>query len=111
MPANNLSISLKPFGPSPADLDATAAKLLQNPAIRKSLGRAKCRLLSIEMVDSPESDKTRKAPAKPDLFRATIYDYSGDRTLHVDGRLAAPSRLTITESALQPPVSNDEWQD
>ncbi len=111
MRPTDLSVSLKPFGPSPADLDAIGARVLQNPLVRKSLGPAKYRLLSVEVVDSPESDKTRKAPAKPDRFRATIYDYSGDRTLHVDGSLAAPNRLTISESALQPPVSNEEWQD
>jgi len=109
MPADDLSISLKPFGPSPADLDAIGARALKNPAVRKSLGRARHRLLSVEAVDAPESDKTSKPPAAPKSFRATIYDYTNDRTLHVEGSLATPNRVTITESAVQPPVSNDEW--
>jgi hypothetical protein len=111
MPANDFSISLRPFGPSPANLDAIGARVLTNPAVRKSLGRAKHRLLSVEAVDAPEGDKTAKAPTAPKSFRATLYDYTNDRTLHVDGSLAKPNRVTITESALQPPLANEEWQE
>lgn len=72
MPESNLSLSMKAFGPRPEALDALGARLLQHAAVRKVLGRAKHRLLSVELLDPPGDEKARRSPAKPDLFHRVL---------------------------------------
>ena len=111
MTKGELKIGVKAFGPSPDELATLGRTILSNAAVQKTLGKARHRLLGVQLVDTPEDTRKRARPARPDLFRATVYDYSGNRALLVDGSLKDPSRLTITESALQPPVSNEEWDE
>lgn len=106
-----LKVFVKPFGPGAEELQTLGHQIRAADEVRQALGKARSRLLSLELMDPPASAPKSVRPAKPDHFRATIYDYDGDRTLFVDGRLRFPTRLTLTESAVQPPVAKEEWDE
>ena len=111
MSRNALKHRVKAFGPRAEELAAVGRSVLASDGVRQTLGESSHRLLSVQMLDAPESAKKRARPSKPDRFRATNYDYSRNRALLVDGSLRHPSRQTITESAVQPPASNEEWEE
>jgi hypothetical protein len=101
-----LSLDIRPFGPDPAVLQQLAASVLEHPALRKALQRTRHTLLSVEPI---EPDRKLARPRAADRFRATICDYTNNRTLLADGPLRDPDRLEITESGLQPPPSPEEF--
>jgi hypothetical protein len=108
---NDLTIAMRQFGPGPAELARLGERVLKHATVRKALGRARHRLLSVEMIDPAEAAKSRTGPRKPDAFRATIYDYTTNRTLLVESRISAPAKVAISESAAQPPLSPAEWDE
>jgi hypothetical protein len=101
-------VTLEPVGLTEAALARLQAQLLTGAAVRRALGTAKYRLLATRALDEETDAKPRRA-ADPGRFRATIYDYTGDRTLFVDGRVDDPRRATVTESAVQPLPSEEEF--
>jgi translation initiation factor IF-1 len=62
-------------------------------------------------VESEAELKHSRLPATPSRFRATIYDYTNNRTLLVDGRLARPRKVEITDSASQPLPTREEFEE
>lgn len=94
-----LTVDIRPFGPDPAALQQRADNLLGNRALRSALQRTGHQLLSVESL---ESDKKVARPRAADRFRATIYDYTNNRTLLADGSLRDPNRLEVVESGVQP---------
>src|SRR5918999_564618 len=101
-----LTVDVRPFGPDPGALQQRAATLLENRAMRSALQRTGHQLLSVEPL---ESDKKVTRPGAADRFRATIYDYTNNRTLLADGSLRDPDRLEITESGVQPVPTPEEF--
>ncbi len=63
------------------------------------------------MIDSEPEAKVSRVPSPPDRFRATIFDYTNDRTLFVEGRLAKPKVVEVSHSARQPLPSAEEFQE
>lgn len=104
-----LRLEIEPFGATADQLAPIGRSVLAHKLVRKALAAGKCRLLGVAAID-PEADGRKSAkPCKPDRFRATIYDYSNARTLLVEGRIAAPEDVEISESAEQPPVTFEEF--
>src|SRR5262245_39574426 len=92
-----MSVKITSFGPTQAALDAIARGLLQLTEVKKHLQKTRHRLLSVAVVE-PEAELMHgRLPATPSRFRATIYDYTNNRTLLVDGRLARPRKVEITD--------------
>ncbi|WP_262267492.1 copper amine oxidase [Microvirga yunnanensis] len=105
----DLRLDIVPFGPTVERLEGIGQEILQHDEIRKAVGRGKHRLLGIEAVEPKEREKGRSKPREPEDFRATIYDYAADRVLLVEGRIGDLGRLTMSESAEQPPVTDEEF--
>src|SRR5262249_14883752 len=105
---DRLRVKVEPFGAGGKDLAKIGRAVLRHDAVRKLVGQGKHRLLAIEAVEPVTEGKGAK-PREPDRFRAMVHDYTAARTLLVDGRFHAPSKLAITESALQPPVTSEEF--
>ncbi|MDC8449853.1 MAG: hypothetical protein LV473_16060 [Nitrospira sp.] len=102
-----LKVTVKPFGPTREELQAISERVLTLESVRKYIGRGKARLLYVETLHD-DGAKERK-PRPPSRFRATLYDDTNHRTILVDGDLRDVRRVDITESALPPHPSNEEF--
>jgi hypothetical protein len=83
--------------------------VLEHVAVREKLGQAMPRLLSLDLVDA--DTKGQHAAATPRSYRATIYDYTNNRTLLVLGRLNNLDQVEATESAIQSLSSREEFDE
>jgi len=101
-----LTIDIRPFGTDPAALQQLGANLLQHRTLRSALRQTRHELLSVEPL---ESEKKVARPRAADRFRATICDYTNNRTLLADGSLRDPDLLQINESGVQPVPSPEEF--
>jgi Copper amine oxidase, enzyme domain len=108
---SGMSIKITSFGPTQAALDQVARDLLRLTRVKKQLRNSRHRLLSIVPVEAGTELKSSRTPAPPRRFRATIYDYTNNRTLLVDGRLAQPRKVETTESASQPLPTREEFEE
>jgi hypothetical protein len=111
---DELSVKIVPFGPSENAIDRVSAGLVSNTSVKKYLERTKYRLLYFELVDSDAENnnyKGKRKPVPPDKFRATLFDYTNNRTIFIDGSLKKPRHVQITESAIQPLPSDEEFDD
>jgi hypothetical protein len=108
---SELSVKVTPFGPSQNALDRIAADLLRLPEVKKRLQKARHRLLSIVPVEDEPELKSARPPKPPGCFRATIYDYTNDRTLLITGRMAQPRKVEVIDSASQPLPTRDEFDE
>lgn len=106
-----LHLDIVPSGPSAEQLEETGRRVLQHDDVRKTVGREKYRLLGIEALEPEGREKAKAKFREPDLFRATIYDYGADRTVVVEGRIEDLGNLTVTETAHQPPVTDEEFRE
>lgn len=105
MPAE-LTLDIRPFGPDPTALQQLGGGLLEHRSLRSALERTRHQLLSVEPLDP---DRKVARPRASDRFRATIYDYTNNRTLLADGSLRDPKVLAVTESGLQPVPNPEEF--
>jgi Copper amine oxidase, enzyme domain len=110
---DELSVKIAPFGPSQNIIDRVSASLTRNASVQKYLEQDKYRLLYFELVDSDaeNNDKGKRKPVPPNRFHATLFDYAKNRTIFVDGSLNKPKGVKITESAIQPLPSNEEFDE
>jgi hypothetical protein len=108
---SGLTVQIKMFGPDQPTLDAVTKRVLQLAAVRKCLKDTRHRLLSVVAADPDPGVKPTRAPSPPNRFRVTLYDYTNRRTLFVDGRVGAPARVEVSESACQPLPSRDEFDE
>ena len=101
-----LKVEVAPWGPDPAVLNAASCALLEHPLVQEHLAGTRHRLLSFDLVDP-----TQKAgsPKPPNRYRATIYDYTNNRTVLVEGCLDERDLVLVTESSLQPLPSREEF--
>jgi hypothetical protein len=79
---------------------------LEHRDLKAHLGRTRHRLLSVGLIELVEK---LTPPQPPEQFRATIYDYTHQRTLLATGPVATPRRLVVAESGAQPLPSADEF--
>ncbi len=104
--ADEIRVTIKPFGPSTEKLMALGLDVMQRAALRKRLG-SKARLLYVEAVD----DGKQFRPTAPSRFLATIYDASRQCTVLAEGSLDDRRSLSITETAMPPSPSAEEFAD
>jgi hypothetical protein len=96
-------------GPTPQELERIAGRVLALPNVKAYFGRSRYRLLTIEALPPDDSVKSARTAASTQRFRATIYDDTRQRTVFADGLIARPSKVTLTESSIQPPVTAAEF--
>ncbi len=115
IPQGDLKVKIKPFGPDQSAIDTLAGELSQHPLLKKMLGKARNRLLSVELIDPEPETKSNRNPKPPDRFKATIYDYTNNRTITAVGsvtkRQRKRQRLEISESIRQPLPSREEFDE
>ena len=101
-----------PAGPQAAELEKVASRVLSHASVRKSLGSARHRLLTVEPVEQEEGKGSRRlAAAEPVAYRATIYDYSKNQALIVNASVDGRGSPQVAESGEQPPPTRDEFDE
>jgi hypothetical protein len=115
---DELSLRIVPFGPSQNVIDRISTGLIKNKSVQKYLDRSKYRLLYFELTDSDarkkkekNNNKGKRKPLPPNRFHATLFDYTNNRTIFVDGSIDKPRHVEITESAIQPLPSYEEFDE
>lgn len=108
---DELKLKFEPRGPEQSALDELGRSLLQAPTVREHIGRARHRFLSLELIDDDPEAKSARIPKAPERFRATIYDYTNNRTVRAEGRLDSPKRLAVEVSGDQPLPTNEEFEE
>ena len=104
--AHDLNVEVAPWGPDQATVSSVSCALSEHPAVQEHLMDARHRLLAFELIDPQQ--KTL-APKPPGRYRATIYDYTNNRTIFVEGCLDEREIVLISESSIQPLPSDDEF--
>jgi hypothetical protein len=105
-----LTVTVKPFGPSPEKIQSLAQTLSAHRAIQNELAGTRHRLLRIDLLDPMEETKSTSLKP-PDRFQATFVDYTNSRTLFATGNLSSTRSVMVTESALQPRPSEEEFRE
>jgi hypothetical protein len=108
--SDSLTVTVKPFGTTPEKIQSLAQSIPKHQAVQKELSGTRYRLLRIDLLDRPEETKSA-SPKPPDRFQATFVDYTNNRTLFAIGNLSQTRSLKVTESALQPRPSEEEFQE
>jgi hypothetical protein len=109
--SRQLEVKIAPFGITPERAATLRQTVLKNKAVSKYLGTSRNRLLSFEVLDSPDEETKRLRPQPPNRFRATFFDYAKNRTVIGQGSLTRPSTLKLTESGTQPWPSAGEFEE
>jgi hypothetical protein len=102
-----LSVKIKPIGPDPGQARSRAADVMAHPAVTSFLQRSRHRLLAFQLLEPPA--KTAR-PRLPDRYLATIYDYTGNRTVLITGRMNEAHPDGIEELATQPLPGYEEFR-
>ena len=105
----DVTVIVEPSGPSAEDVQRVRAAIEQNGQLREMVGASNVRVLEVGFPDTGDKAR-RRAPGGP-RFRATLYDYTEQRTIVIDGTAADPSRWEFTELATQPPPTEEEFAD
>ena len=103
---SDLRIRITEGCPSERALNAAARATFEHSAIQTHLEGTRFRLLSLETPEPP--DKTHN-PVLPERYRATVYDYTNNRSLLVEGALADPGNVEVTVSGAQPLPTDEEF--
>jgi Copper amine oxidase, enzyme domain len=105
-----LDVTVRPFGPRPDQIQALAHALINQRTVQAYLAKTRFRLLRIELPEALEETKPlRSSPQK--RFCAVFYDYTNNRTVFARGNIAKPTKLEVTESAIQPLPSQEEFNE
>ena len=88
--AGDLKVKVVPFGPDRATVDDLSRRVMKHPSVQRHLKGARHRMLSLELAEPAVAKGSGRRPALPDRHRATIYDYSNNRTIVVEGSLDKP---------------------
>jgi hypothetical protein len=103
----NLVVDVEPWESEPLPIDTVSCALLEHPQLRDFLAGTRHRLLAFDLLDR---EQKMAAPRLPGRYRASIYDYTNNRTLIAEGCLDEPDLLVVTESATQPLPSDEEFE-
>ena len=105
--AKKLNITVVPWGPTQADVDAAAQRVELDDTVRRELSGSKFRRVGFEyLYDTIESKKQSAKP--PTRFRVIYYNYSNDMTLFAEGDFAAKGPISVRWVSVVPGVGDDE---
>jgi hypothetical protein len=109
--SSELTVRLEKFGPDQRTLDAAAARVLRLATVQKRLKNARHRVLSTVAIEAEPTSKPSRPSPPSRRFRSTIYDYTNNRTLFVDGTLDGPRLVGVSESGSQPRPTRAEFEE
>ena len=108
--SSELGVEIVASDRSPEVIEALPERFLKHILVQRYLKGTKHRLLSVELVDSDsKADKTEQLELV-NHYRATIYDYTNNRTILVIGDVDNGEVLEVVESGHQPLPSNEEFE-
>jgi hypothetical protein len=100
-----LKVTVVPYGPDQATIDAKKASLVIHPSVKTYLKGTRIRVLSLELMDDNPGKTRDHAP--PELYRAIIFCYDNNRAVAVEGRFDN-QKIKVTVLANQPEDFSDE---
>lgn len=100
------TITVTPWGPDQPTIDATRSRLLKNPALQRYLAGKSSRMLSFDFL---ESGVKESKPEPPSRYRATFFDYTGNRAIVATGRFTDYA-AEVSISTQQPVPSPEEFE-
>src|SRR5258708_15641478 len=106
-----LSVKFESPSPAPSRIDRVTQGLVDHPSVQEFLGKTRNRMLSFELIEPEVEVKPARPSPPPDLYRATFYVYTNNRTILVDGSLGRPKSVKVSESGFQPLPSSGEFQE
>src|SRR5262249_54847697 len=105
-----IDLKIVPVGPTADQMRTLGERVAKHRAVQALLGKTRHRLLRIDLIDL-DTEAKPAVPKPPDAFRAVFCDYTTERTVFATGTLARPSNLEVTESAVQPLPSEEEFDE
>lgn len=107
--ALNVTITAETTGPTQADVDAVRAMLPKHPQLAPLLKDTRFRLIETSVISQDSKDDQ---PAGPDLFYATIYDYTNQRAIVAQGEFRNHAQLEVkVHKGFQPIPSQEEYDE
>lgn len=103
---SELRLEVGAWGPDPGALTTFGCALFEHPSVQEYLAGTRNRLLSIEMVEPAQKMVTPKPPAR---YRATVFDYTNNRAVLIEGCLDERELVVISESSAQPLPNGEEF--
>jgi hypothetical protein len=108
--AQNWELKVTRVGPDDASVIEASNEVRTHPDVKKALrSSSHWRLLTLRFLDEISDDKSRQGWS--DRYRATIVDYTNNRTLLVDGQLSVKGQVRISESRYQPLPTEEEFDE
>lgn len=104
-----LEVKVEPWGPDPDEVDAAVDAAMRLPEVRNELDGAEHRVLSVTPGE-PEPGPADDDVPDPTHVRATVYDYTNERTLVVDAGLQGHDGVTVLETVKQPLPTTEEFE-
>ncbi|HLM49435.1 MAG TPA: hypothetical protein VK279_02730, partial [Solirubrobacteraceae bacterium] len=99
MPSGELDVDVVPLGPGPQAAHDAVRAALTHSAVRAEVSGTEHRVLSIRPLSDAAGDRGDEAPS---TVRATVYDYTNERTVLVDAPVDGSGAPIVASSARQP---------
>lgn len=100
-----LTVTVTPFGPDQATIDATKTRLMNHSSVKAYLKGTRNRILSFELLDTEVKAPGR--PAAPDRYRAIIFSYDTNRAISAEAPFGS-DKIALTVLAKQIDVFSEE---
>ena len=107
--SSDLNLKIASWGPDQATLEAAVRSAMVHSSVQEFLKGTRHRLLSIELVDTEAKVKTSQPTTPPKRYLATVYDYTHNRTILINGRLDKMEDLEVEQFGLQPLPNGQEY--
>ncbi|MGH9317132.1 MAG: hypothetical protein ACRD1P_08500, partial [Thermoanaerobaculia bacterium] len=101
----SLTVRVVPWGPSAADIENAKSSLLRQPIVQQRLWNCRYRILAFELLDAANGGVS----SPPDRYRATIFNYTKNTAILVEGRFDRPD-VRVSLSERQPLPSPEEFE-
>src|SRR5688500_10501795 len=106
--SSGLTVDVTQWGPDAGTIERIRCRVFEHPVVEKYLTGTRYRLLSIEPLEIEE--KTDE-PVSADRYRATVYDYTNNRTVFIDVSGAESDHIVVSDSSIQPLPNQEEFQE
>ncbi len=103
----DLNIEVEAWGPDASVAEGILCNLFDIPSVQEFFGGADYRVLGFEFVTAPTKART---PKPPNRYRATVYDYTNNRTVLLEGCIDERELVLISETNLQPLPTSEEFE-
>ncbi len=100
-----LTVQVVPWGPTAADIENAKSSLLRQPVVQRHIWNSRHRILSFELLDAANGGVS----SPPDGYRATIFNYTRNKAILVEGRFDRPD-VQVSLSERQPLPSPEEFE-